>query len=83
MVQGPLLLEMGAPPPVVRATAAFMILFTASATSVQYALYGALPLGYSAAYFALCGVAGVIGSEAVKIYVRGGGGGGGATRLGR
>jgi len=43
MVKGPLMIEMGVQPPVQASTAAFMIMFTASATIVQFAAVSAYP----------------------------------------
>ncbi|KAL7679762.1 putative transmembrane protein TauE [Plasmopara halstedii] len=43
MVKGPIMLEMGILPPVQSATASFMILFTSSSTTLQFAINGQFP----------------------------------------
>jgi len=51
IVKGPLMLEMGVDPQVSSGTSAFMILFTAGAASVSFALFGLLQLNYSVFFF--------------------------------
>jgi len=51
MVKGPVLLTMGATPMVQSATSSFMILFTASSTSIQFIILGLMPYDYALWYF--------------------------------
>lgn len=53
MVIGPILLEIGVLPQVATATSAFMIMFTASSSSLQYIINGKLDLYYGLWYFAI------------------------------
>jgi uncharacterized membrane protein YfcA len=75
IVKGPLMLEMGILPEVSAATAAFMIFFTAGATTITYASFGhiawsfggvLLPLGI---VFTAIGQVGMLGGEG-QGYVR-------------
>lgn len=74
MVKGPIMLEMGILPPVQSATASFMILFTASSTTLQFAIAGQFPgsLQYDyAAWFAFVGfVGGLCGQKVVAFLVK-------------
>ncbi|EKE38923.1 hypothetical protein ENUP19_0341G0001 [Entamoeba nuttalli] len=53
MVIGPILLEIGVLPQVATATSAFMIMFTASSSSLQYIIDGKLDIFYGLWYFAI------------------------------
>jgi len=51
IVKGPLMLEMGVLPPVTAASSATMILFSTTATSVAYYVFGTLRTDYGALLF--------------------------------
>ncbi|TDH68857.1 hypothetical protein CCR75_005266 [Bremia lactucae] len=74
MVKGPIMLEMGILPPVQSATANFMILFTASSTTLQFAINGQFPgeIQYDyIAWFALMGsIGGLCGQKVVACLVK-------------
>ncbi|CAI5718101.1 unnamed protein product [Peronospora effusa] len=74
MVKGPVMLEMGILPPVQSATANFMILFTSSSTTLQFAINGQFPgeLQYDyMAWFALIGcIGGFCGQKVVACLVK-------------
>ncbi|GLE11310.1 hypothetical protein PINS_up023676 [Pythium insidiosum] len=78
MVKGPIMLDMGVLPPVQSATASYMILFTASSTTLLFAIAGQFPgsLQYDyVAWFAFVGCLGgwcgqVVVSYLVKKYKR-------------
>merc|ERR1719265_1024868 len=53
IVKGPLMLEMGVIPAVASASAAAMILYTSSAASTSFAVFGLLHLSYGALFFVL------------------------------
>uniref|UniRef100_H3GTF1 Membrane transporter protein n=1 Tax=Phytophthora ramorum TaxID=164328 RepID=H3GTF1_PHYRM len=74
MVKGPIMLEMGILPPVQSATANFMILFTSSSTTLQFAINGQFPgerqYDYMA-WFALIGcIGGFCGQKVVAYLVK-------------
>eukprot|EP00163_Fabomonas_tropica_P003099 TRINITY_DN1257_c1_g3_i3.p1 TRINITY_DN1257_c1_g3~~TRINITY_DN1257_c1_g3_i3.p1 ORF type:complete len:558 (-),score=101.50 TRINITY_DN1257_c1_g3_i3:80-1720(-) len=68
MIKGPLMLEVGVRPQVVSATAAFMILFTSSATTIQFLVLGLMPLDYAAWYAVIGFVASYLG-QLLMMYV--------------
>uniref|UniRef100_M4B3V4 Uncharacterized protein n=1 Tax=Hyaloperonospora arabidopsidis (strain Emoy2) TaxID=559515 RepID=M4B3V4_HYAAE len=72
MVKGPIMLEMGILPPVQSATANFMILFTSSSTTIQFAISGQFPgerqYDYMA-WFALMGCFGGLCGQKVVAYL--------------
>ncbi|KAK1946950.1 Sulfite exporter TauE/SafE family protein 3 [Phytophthora citrophthora] len=74
MVKGPIMLEMGILPGVQSATANFMILFTSSSTTLQFAINGQFPgeLQYDyMAWFALMGcIGGLCGQKVVAYLVK-------------
>ncbi|CAH0522702.1 unnamed protein product [Peronospora belbahrii] len=78
MVKGPIMLEMGILPPVQSATANFMILFTSSSTTLQFAINGQFPGERQYDYMAWFSLMGCIGglcgqklvAYAVKKYKR-------------
>lgn len=74
MVKAPIMLEMGILPPVQSATASFMILFTSSSTTLQFAIAGQFPgsLQYDyAAWFAFIGfIGGLCGQKVVAYLVK-------------
>lgn len=70
MIVGPLLLELGVIPEVSMATSAFMILFTSSATMVQFIIIGSVPL-YYALWFVSFGIASaVLGQLVIGFLVK-------------
>lgn len=70
MVKGPLLLEMGLLAQVSAATSASMILFTSSATTIQYVVIGALQMDY-AIWFGIIGFfAGLTGQYVLGYFVK-------------
>ncbi|RLN91066.1 hypothetical protein BBJ28_00022145 [Nothophytophthora sp. Chile5] len=74
MVKGPIMLEVGILPPVQSATTSFMILFTASSTTLQFAINGQFPgerqYDYMA-WFALMGfLGGFCGQKVVGYFVK-------------
>ncbi|KAJ8525652.1 hypothetical protein ON010_g15461 [Phytophthora cinnamomi] len=74
MVKGPIMLEAGILPPVQSATASFMILFTASSTTLQFAINGQFPGEFQfdyMAWFAFVGfVGGFCGLKCVGYFVK-------------
>ncbi|KAF4140271.1 hypothetical protein GN958_ATG10538 [Phytophthora infestans] len=74
MVKGPIMLEAGVLPAVQSATASFMILFTASSTTLQFAINGQFPGEFQfdyMAWFALVGfVGGFCGLKCVGYFVK-------------
>ncbi|KAF1330829.1 Membrane protein, partial [Globisporangium splendens] len=72
MVKGPIMLEMGILPPVQSATASYMILFTSSSTTLQFAIAGQFPgsLQYDyVAWFAFVGFLGGLCGQKVVAYL--------------
>jgi uncharacterized membrane protein YfcA len=76
MILGPLLLELGVDPRVSAPVTHFMVLFTSSATVIQFALIGQLLAGHAAWYSSLCLLASVVSAvglvAALKKYGLGG-----------
>ncbi|KAF4044217.1 Sulfite exporter TauE/SafE [Phytophthora infestans] len=74
MVKGPIMLEAGVLPAVQSATASFMILFTASSTTLQFAINGQFPGEFQFDYmvwFAFVGfVGGFCGLKCVGYFVK-------------
>ncbi|KAG1693443.1 hypothetical protein DVH05_023526 [Phytophthora capsici] len=74
MVKGPIMLEAGVLPPVQSATASFMILFTASSTTLQFAINGQFPGEFQFDYmlwFAFVGfLGGFCGLKCVGYFVK-------------
>lgn len=70
MVKGPLLLEMGLHPQVASATSSSMILFTASATTVQFIIIGTLSVEHALWHGAVGFVAGVVGQLGMAYLIR-------------
>ncbi|KAL4171130.1 hypothetical protein KRP22_009228 [Phytophthora ramorum] len=74
MVKGPIMLEAGVLPAVQSATASFMILFTASSTTLQFAINGQFPGEFQfdyMAWFAFVGfVGGFCGLKCVGFFVK-------------
>mmetsp|Transcript_44763 Transcript_44763/g.132190 ORF Transcript_44763/g.132190 Transcript_44763/m.132190 type:complete len:118 (+) Transcript_44763:2-355(+) len=64
------MLEMGMLPEVSSATSAYMILFTAAAATLQYALFGALRLHYASALFVIGLVGTLCGQFVVKKIIQ-------------
>lgn len=72
MVKGPIMLEMGIWPQVQSATANFMILFTSSATTLQFAINGQFPGEFQYDYmtwFALMGFIGGFCGQNIVAYL--------------
>ncbi|KAE9065754.1 hypothetical protein PF007_g28741 [Phytophthora fragariae] len=61
MVKGPIMLEAGVSPAVQSATASFMILFTASSTTLQFAINGQFPGEFQFDYMAWIAFIGFVG----------------------
>mmetsp|Transcript_36994 Transcript_36994/g.95923 ORF Transcript_36994/g.95923 Transcript_36994/m.95923 type:complete len:231 (-) Transcript_36994:289-981(-) len=70
MVIGPVLLELGGHPQVSSAVSAFTILFTASATTLQFILLGVLEYDYAVYYAITCAIAAVVGQKAVGVVIK-------------
>ncbi|KAG3026643.1 hypothetical protein PC121_g6236 [Phytophthora cactorum] len=74
MVKGPIMLEAGVLPAVQSATASFMILFTASSTTLQFAINGQFPGEFQfdyMAWFAFVGfLGGFCGLKCVGFFVK-------------
>jgi len=65
LITGPMLIEMGVIPQVAVATSSYMILFTSSATSVQFLILGRLPYRHAAWYFVTGVLAAIVGQYGV------------------
>ncbi|CDJ64677.1 hypothetical protein, conserved [Eimeria necatrix] len=70
LVKGPLLLEIGLPPLAAVSTANFMIFFTSSANTLQYAILGRLGLVDSICFFLTAFVAGAVGIGCVFHFMK-------------
>lgn len=70
MVKGPLLLEMGLHPQVAAATSSSMILFTSSATTVQFIILGTLTVDHALWHGAIGFVSGLIGQLGMSYLIR-------------
>jgi uncharacterized membrane protein YfcA len=70
MVKGPLLLEMGLHPQVAAATSSSMILFTSSATTVQFIILGTLSVEHALWHGAIGFVSGLIGQIGMSYLIR-------------
>lgn len=70
MILGPVLLSMSVSPRVSTAISAFMILFTSSSTSLQYALLGMLRLDYALWEFGYGFVGALIGQFAIASLLK-------------
>jgi len=70
IVKGPLMLEMGVLPQVTSATSATMILFTASAATVSYLLFGTLNVQYGMFVFLLGFIFTLIGQKLLNAAVK-------------
>lgn len=70
MVKGPLLLEMGLLPQVCSATSSFMILFTSSATTIQFIILGTLQVDHALWHGAIGFVAGQIGHLSMLYLIK-------------
>lgn len=69
IVKGPLMLEMGVLPEVSAATAAFMILYTASAATVTYATFGQVKWDWAGILFCVGLVFTSVGQTLVNSYI--------------
>eukprot|EP00029_Vermamoeba_vermiformis_P001017 TRINITY_DN11186_c0_g1_i1.p1 TRINITY_DN11186_c0_g1~~TRINITY_DN11186_c0_g1_i1.p1 ORF type:complete len:421 (-),score=91.31 TRINITY_DN11186_c0_g1_i1:46-1308(-) len=70
MVNGPVLLEMGLLPEVATATSAFMIIFTAASTVMQYLLLGQLPYKLGGWFMPVGFLAGLFGNYLISFLVK-------------
>ena len=70
MLKGPIMLEMGLPPPVVSATAAYMLLFTTFSTSVQFSIMGEMMYDYAALLFIVGIASSVFGQFVLGFFVK-------------
>jgi uncharacterized membrane protein YfcA len=70
MVKGPLLLEMGLIPQVSSATSSSMILFTSSATTIQFIIMGTLSVEHALWHGAVGFVAGLIGQLGMSYLIK-------------
>jgi len=70
MVTGPMLLELGMHPEATSATNSFMLLFTSSATTIQFLIVNRLPIQYSLWYGILSFIAGIFGKLAINAIVK-------------
>lgn len=69
LVKSPIMLEMGMLPAVVTATSSFMIIFTSSASSIQYIILGKVPLVGGVLVFVTGFVGAVVGQSVVNYLV--------------
>merc|ERR1719502_120603 len=70
IVKGPMMLEMGVPPPVAAATAAQMILFTTSAACVSFEVFGLLEPQYGIACFVVGILSTAVGQAGINAYMK-------------
>ncbi|KAL8440589.1 hypothetical protein Emag_007875 [Eimeria magna] len=70
LVKGPLLLEIGLSPLAAVSTANFMIFFTSSANTLQYAILGRLELADSICFFLTAFAAGAVGITCVFQFLK-------------
>lgn len=70
LVKGPLLLEIGLSPLAAVSTANFMIFFTSSANTLQYAILGRLEWVDSVCFFSTAFVAGAVGLSCVYHFMK-------------
>ncbi|XP_055828772.1 sulfite exporter TauE/SafE family protein 3-like [Solanum dulcamara] len=65
-ILGPLFLELGIPPQVSSATAAFVMIFSSSMSVIQYYLLGRFPVPYALYFIAVASIAALIGQHVVR-----------------
>ncbi|CAI5725517.1 hypothetical protein KXD40_002107 [Peronospora effusa] len=70
MVKGPLLIEMGLLPQVSSATSSSMILFTSSATTIQFIILGTLPVEHALWHGMVGFIAGLIGQLGMSYLIK-------------
>jgi uncharacterized membrane protein YfcA len=70
IVKGPLMLEMGVPPPVAAATAAQMILFTTSAACVSFEVFGLMEPQYGLLLFVMGLACTAVGQAGINVYMK-------------
>lgn len=70
LIKGPLLLEIGLSPMAAISTANFMIFFTSSANTLQYAILGRLELAESLCFLCTAGLAGAVGLLCVYQFMK-------------
>ena len=69
MLKGPIMLEMGLPPQVVAATAAYMLFWTTASTSIQFGIMGEMLWDYGALLFAVGVLSSIVGQEILSWFV--------------
>jgi len=69
MLKGPIMLEMGLPPQVVAATAAYMLFWTTASTSIQFGIMDEMLWDYGALLFAVGLVSSIAGQEVLSWFV--------------
>lgn len=65
-ILGPLFLELGIPPQVSSATAAFVMIFSSSMSVIQYYLLGRFPVPYALYFIAVASIAALVGQHVVR-----------------
>ncbi|CAN4088985.1 unnamed protein product [Withania somnifera] len=65
-ILGPLFLELGIPPQVSSATAAFVMIFSSSMSVIQYYLLGRFPVPYALYFIAVASIAALVGQYVVR-----------------
>ncbi|XP_009800425.1 sulfite exporter TauE/SafE family protein 3-like isoform X1 [Nicotiana sylvestris] len=65
-ILGPLFLELGIPPQVSSATAAFVMIFSSSMSVIQYYLLRRFPVPYALYFIAVAGIAALVGQHVVR-----------------
>jgi len=61
MLKGPIMLEMGLPPSVVSATAAYMLFWTTASTTIQFGIMGEMRWDYALLFFVVGGISSLFG----------------------
>ncbi|XP_011014738.1 PREDICTED: uncharacterized protein LOC105118467 [Populus euphratica] len=69
-ILGPLFLEMGIPPQVSSATAAFAMMFSASISAVEFYLLKRFPIPYALYFFAVATISAVVGQHVAGKLIR-------------
>lgn len=69
MLKGPIMLEMGLPPQVVAATAAYMLFWTTASTSIQFGIMGEMLWDYGALLFVVGVLSSIVGQEVLSWFV--------------
>ncbi|XP_034910968.2 sulfite exporter TauE/SafE family protein 3-like [Populus alba] len=69
-ILGPLFLEMGIPPQVSSATAAFAMMFSASISAVEFYLLKRFPIPYALYFFVVATISAVVGQHVAGKLIR-------------